>query len=85
MGKKVDYEKMMPFKDQSESFVRGFECGIIWEFLKRGDNIVGLVVSGKNKDQIKLMCDIFSYDYTFNTFGLDLVILEATPEIGKLN
>jgi hypothetical protein len=53
---------LMPFLDESESFVHGFECGKIWQLIEEGESVENYLIHTVNQKQIELMC---------RTFGLD--------------
>ena len=58
-----NYAPIMPFYDQSKSFTNGFECGIIWERMKLGEEVGGCMpVHNENIPQIRLMCQHFGYE-----------------------
>lgn len=57
---------LMPFIDESESFVLGFECGQIWDklqFIKEldmsGSRINNRPIHIENSAQIQAICDYF--------------------------
>lgn len=49
----------MPFIDESEEFVHGFECGQVWEKLKSGGSLVGYLIHTENSAQIQMICDYY--------------------------
>lgn len=71
---------LMPFKDQSESFTLGFECGKIWDTMGRNESIENLIVHVANQEQIILMCDHFGYTRECKEVGDDCwMYLTAQP------
>jgi hypothetical protein len=54
-----EYNCLMPFIDDSLSFVHGFECGQVWLKLEQGNSFVGYTVHTENSAQIQMMCDHF--------------------------
>ena len=37
----VAWVPVVPFPDQSASFTHGFEAGMVWEAMQRGDQLIG--------------------------------------------
>lgn len=54
---------IMPFKDQSESFTHGFECGLIWQKMDAGESFNRYVFHKKNEMEVEKMCKRFHYEY----------------------
>jgi len=54
---------LMSFIDESASFVNGFETGQIWEQIKEGEEITKRACYTTNKEQIKMMCEMFGCDF----------------------
>lgn len=54
-----NYGLIMPFVDESESFVHGFECGIIWEKIKSSERLYEHLFHVENSAQVQMMCDAF--------------------------
>jgi hypothetical protein len=50
---------LMPFFDESENFVYGFECGRIWQIIESGECLKKYLIHTENKKQIELMCRTF--------------------------
>lgn len=59
MSKEQEFKPLMPFIDESESFVHGFECGQIWQKLQGGNSFVGYTIHTENSAQIQMICDHF--------------------------
>lgn len=58
-----DFGLIMPFKDQSNSFTFGFECGQIWEQLKATKPFDHYLFHVSNKEQVEMMCRRFHYSF----------------------
>lgn len=41
MSEKTEFHCLVPFKDTSESFVLGFEAGMVWQRMLAGDKHIG--------------------------------------------
>jgi hypothetical protein len=50
---------LMPFIEQSEIYVHGFEAGMIWQILERGEQILGRIIHLENSAQIQMICDYY--------------------------
>jgi hypothetical protein len=64
---------LMPFLDESETFVLGFECGQIWQMLTDGEVFNGRLIHTQNTEQIKMICEAhgapFSISYCDDTWS----------------
>lgn len=62
---------LMPFLDESESFVHGFECGKLWNLMEEGECVERQLIHSTNIKQIEMMAD---------TFGIiaDIEIIDGT-------
>ena len=60
---------LMPFLDESPSFVHGFECGKLWQDLDAGKSFTDATVHNANVSQIKMMCEHFGYEYSLKDCG----------------
>ncbi len=58
------YNMLMPFIEQSEVFVLGFECGQIWENCEAGKQFNEKLIHTKNTKQISMIMN--RYGYAFN-------------------
>lgn len=56
---------LMPFLDESGSFTNGFECGKLWEKMTESVSVEEQLIHSENIEQIKLMCEHFGYEATF--------------------
>lgn len=72
---------LMPFIDESESFTKGFECGQIWELLEAGEMIDNRPCHEENKEQIKMICELFNCNYTLEEAGYGWIYLTVKPII----
>lgn len=63
----------MPFIGENDDpkFVRGFECGQIWECLKSSKKPFVCIFHNGNIDQVHLMCEYFKVKY-------DIYIIDET-------
>lgn len=68
-----DYALLVSFPDQSESFVLGFECGMIWKAMQDGA-AVSMTVHNQNAECLQRMaahhgysCSLERYDDTWST------------------
>lgn len=73
---------LMPFFDESESFVHGFECGKIWQLIEDGESVEKYLIHTENKKQIELICSTFGlisnieeYDETWSYLTIKSVLI----------
>lgn len=52
----TDYALIVSFPDQSETFVLGFEAGMIWERLQAGETEIDVNVHTSNIEVLNRMC-----------------------------
>jgi hypothetical protein len=60
----VDFKPLVSFPDQSDSFVHGFEAGMIWQQMQDGASPIGthgLPYHTENVEVIKRMADAAGY------------------------
>lgn len=63
MTEDAEYRPLVPFDDESASFVNGFEAGIIWSEMQRGDAIAqDTPVHEANLVLLQRMADASGYD-----------------------
>jgi hypothetical protein len=55
---------LVSFPDQSESFVHGFEAGIIWNKMEQGIETFEQNIHEENKDLVKEMCNKSGYTFS---------------------
>lgn len=71
---------LMPFFDESESFVNGFETGQIWEQIKNGEEIWKRPIHTSNEKQISAMCEMFGCTFCIgNTESKEWMWLSISP------
>lgn len=56
-----DNALLMPFEDESPSFVNGFEIGQMWEKMNRTEDFDGYLFHTENKKQVEMMCKRFHF------------------------
>lgn len=76
---------LMPFVDESENFVHGFECGQIWEKIEWRKNLVDYMFHTVNTKQVELMCQRAGYDFTIEEIGNGWSKLNAIVNWTKIN
>lgn len=64
-------ELLMPFIDESENFVNGFECGQIWQQMSLGLEIDNRPVHNNNLKQIEMIANNHGYEITFENANDD--------------
>jgi hypothetical protein len=72
-----EYNLVMPFLDESESYCNGFELGQIWERMKNGDQINTQPVHVTNKKQLVLCCEYHGYEGHFTPMDADWILFSA--------
>jgi hypothetical protein len=78
-----EYSLAMPFVDQSPSFAHGFECGQLWEQMKRGETIEGELINAQNREQVEKMCRRFRYEYIIGDSADGWYSFSAKPTGGQ--
>lgn len=62
----AEFGCLVPFVDDSESYVNGFESGIIWQRMLAGEEIIGGATEppthSENFEVFKRMADAMNYD-----------------------
>jgi hypothetical protein len=66
---KDDYQSLMPFDDESESFTNGFECGQMFNTLESGKDIDKKITHTVNRNQLRKMCELFNYEFSFEALN----------------
>lgn len=59
---------LMPFFDESASFVHGFECGKLWNLIEEGECVNNHLIHCENIKQIELMCQTFGVECIIEIF-----------------
>lgn len=67
MSQEAQYDLVVSFTDDSESFTNGFEAGQIWESMKRHDPTIEKTVHTANKETIVRMAHAEGYDVDWTT------------------
>jgi hypothetical protein len=64
----AEFGCLVPFKDDSESFVNGFEAGMIWQRMIAGESVIGgatePLTHSANLEVFKRMAEAMSYEIT---------------------
>lgn len=68
MSEDVKYSILLPFLDDSHSFVHGYECGMISQIMDHKEPIDRTVHSA-NVEQLKMMADVYGYRINFEEFA----------------
>lgn len=81
-----EFGLLMPFKGENKDpiFVKGFECGMIWEGLERKIHYEKKAVHKDNEEQIRMMLDRAMYEYEFEEYDDEWTFLTARPK-GTMN
>lgn len=73
-----EFRCLVPFPDQSESFVLGFEAGMIWQRMISGELVIGgldeIATHETNAVVFQRMADAQSYDLTIDPAGNGWII-----------
>ena len=77
------YGLVMAFVDQSPPFAHGFECGQLWEQMKRGEVIDDEVIHAENREQVEKMCRRFRYEYIIGDSAPGWHSFSAKPTGGQ--
>lgn len=76
---------LMPFVGENDSpkFVKGFECGQIWEKMKRNEKFNEYLFHTENVKQVELICKRFLYSCRIEKIDecWSLLYAELTPKI----
>jgi len=73
----MESKMQMPFLDQSESFVFGFEAGQIWTRMEIGFKFEDYLIHNENKDQIEMICRRFNYSFIVHRVSSEWSYLTA--------
>lgn len=69
----AEFKCLVPFPDGSESFVHGFEAGMIWQRMVLGEFKIGgldeVATHGENSDVFQRMADAQGYDLSIMPAG----------------
>lgn len=61
----TDHSLLVSFPDQSHSFVHGYEAGMIWEMMQRGDPLINRTVHAANVRVLQRMAEASGYTAEF--------------------
>ncbi len=78
MTETTDYRLILPFTDQSPSFVAGFECGQLWQLMRTGAYSIEpeQAFMRSNEDVIRMMCGHFGYAHEITYHDKDYMFLK---------
>lgn len=62
---------LFPFIDESQTFVLGFEAGLVYEELKTGQPIKQKTIHTLNVQQIRIMAEAMGYAGFFEDTGVE--------------
>lgn len=72
---------LMPFLDESETFVLGFECGQTWQRVQDGETFEGTLIHTKNVEQIKMICNTFLCNYVIEKLCENWSVLNVKSQL----
>ena len=75
-------ECLMPFIVQDKLFTHGFECGQIWELARNGNAFNEYYIHAINEEQIKIILELYNYQYTIERLNDPWCILSAINKSG---
>ena len=84
MSETPEYDLLMPFLDDSESFANGFDCGKLWVAMERGQPVRGFFRQSM-KSQFEMMCRRHLYTYQLQDSSPDYFWVDAVPQPGALS
>ena len=61
----MEYELMVPFIDESPSFVHGYECGVIAQNMRTGKAFDDFTMHRINKHQVAMLAKSYHYEVAF--------------------
>jgi hypothetical protein len=77
------YELIFSFPDQSDSFARGFEAGMIWEMMKAPVTHFSMAVHTANEEVIRRQAEAADKEVTFEPTDyegwLDMTVFDRLP------
>lgn len=78
------YGLIVSFPDQSDSFVHGFEAGMIWEMMKAPITHFVMTVHTANEEVIRRQADAADKDVAFEPTGYEgwsnMTVLDRLPK-----
>ena len=83
---KTDYSCIVPFPDQSKSFVHGFEAGMIWQCMLDGEREISpdVAVHADNEEVFRRMASAQGYDIEIDGRGDGWFMLRLTKRRNRL-
>lgn len=76
---KANLALLIPFIDQSKSFMLGWECGVIFEAIKTRILIKERMIHTENIKQIEIMCESQNYRSIIVILDKDWSVMHACP------
>jgi hypothetical protein len=76
---------LMPFFDDHKKFTNGFECGIIWEKMCKGESFTKYIIHLVNKKQIEFMGKRFHYSINIEQIDEEWANLNGSIDLSKAN
>lgn len=84
----AEFRCLVPFPDQSESFVLGFEAGIIWQRMAQKEQIIGglneVATHSENETVFQRMADAQGYDLDIAPCDSEWIIATFTKRQNRL-
>jgi len=79
------YGLLMPFIDDSNSFVHGFECGQIWTLIEQKKPLEKYLIHKSNEKQVRMICDRAYYSCAIETIDDTWSYVTAKINLSKAN
>ena len=84
-----EFRCLVPFPDQSESFVLGFEAGMIWMRMVKGEPYIGglneIATHASNEEIFKRMAAAQGYDVDISNASDGWIIAEFTKRARRFS
>ena len=61
----MSMELVLPFLNQTEDFVLGFEAGTVWHAMRSGENLIEGTYHERNRAQLLMMAQRAGYGTTY--------------------
>ncbi|TCU34029.1 hypothetical protein [Rhizobium azibense] len=78
----AEFQCLVPFPDQSDSFVNGFEAGMVWQRMINGERLIGgneeIAMHSANADVFRRMASAHGYDVTVERCDQEWAIFTFT-------
>lgn len=88
MSEGTEWKPLVSFADQSESYVHGFEAGMIWQRMQSKEPEIEATVHVENEVTIINMANATGYAAEFESVGVDgwsSLLLTLRPATGHLS